>query len=96
LKNLFGVGKERRALLKTDESIQTDNIIEILVEKADLQGQLTFEDLLEVLPDQREDSDQFNELVTSLRNSGIEILDQTPEEENPEEESEFQFSDGFQ
>ncbi len=82
--------------MKTDESTQTDNILEILVEKADLQGQLTFEDLLEVLPDQREDSDQFNELVTSLRNNGIEILDQAAEEENPEDELDLQFSNGFQ
>jgi RNA polymerase primary sigma factor len=81
--------------LKTDESVQTDNILEILVEKADLQGQLTFEDLLEVLPDQKEDSNQFNALVTSLRSSGIEIIDQNAEEENPDNEIDLQFSDGF-
>ncbi len=82
--------------MKPEESIQTENILEMLVEKADLKGQLTFEDLLEVLPDQQEDSDQFSELVVTLRSQGIEIIDQAAEEENPEEELELQYSDGLQ
>ena len=82
--------------MKPEESIQTENILEMLVEKADLQGQLTFEDLLEVLPNQHEDSDQFSELVATLRSQGIEIIDQAAEEENPEEELEPQYSDGLQ
>jgi RNA polymerase primary sigma factor len=82
--------------LKPEESLQTENILDLLVEKADLQGQLTFEDLLEVLPNQQEDSDQFSELVVTLRSHGIEIIDQTAEEENPEDELELQYSDGLQ
>ena len=82
--------------MKPEESIQTENILEMLVEKADLQGQLTFEDLLEVLPDQQEDSDQFNQIVVTLRSQGIEIINPAVEEENPEEELELQYSDGLQ
>ena len=65
--------------MKPEESNQTENILDVLVEKADLQGQLTFEDLLEVLPNQHEDSDQFSELVVSLRSQGIEIVEQAAE-----------------
>jgi len=83
-------------LEKTEETTQPDSILEVLVEKADLQGQLTFEDLLEVLPDQQEDSDKFNELVIALRSSGIEIVDPVVEEEIAEDELELQFSDGLQ
>jgi RNA polymerase primary sigma factor len=81
--------------LKQEECTQTENILEMLVEKADLQGQLTFEDLLELLPDQQENSDQFSELVLTLRNQGIEVIDQAAEEDNPEDEQELQYSDGF-
>jgi RNA polymerase primary sigma factor len=81
--------------LKQEECTQTENILEMLVEKADLQGQLTFEDLLELLPDQQENSDQFSELVLTLRNQGIEVIDQAAEEDNPEDEQELQNSDGF-
>ena len=82
--------------MKPDESLQTENILDVLAEKADSQGQLTFEDLLEALPDQQEDSDQFSALVTSLHDQGIEITDQDVEEENPEDELELQYSDGLQ
>jgi RNA polymerase primary sigma factor len=81
--------------LKQEECTQTENILEMLVEKADLQGQLTFEDLLELIPDQQENSDQFSELVLTLRNQGIEVIDQAAEEDNPEDEQELQYSDGF-
>jgi RNA polymerase primary sigma factor len=81
--------------LKQEECTQTENILEMLVEKADLQGQLTFEDLLELIPDQQENSDQFSELVLTLRNQGIEVIDQAAEEDNPEDEQELQNSDGF-
>ena len=82
--------------MKSEENVQTDNILDVLVEKADLQGQLTFEDILEAFPEHQEDSDQFNELVVTLRSHGIEIIDQTIEEEIPEDELELQFSDGLQ
>jgi len=48
----------------------------MLLEKADVQGYLTTEDLIEVYPDVSSDADRFEAVVMTLRRHGIDFLDQ--------------------
>lgn len=59
----------------SDHSAIHKNVVGILVEKADLQGYLTIDDLLEIDLASSEDGDQLPELIELLRNQGIEIYD---------------------
>jgi RNA polymerase primary sigma factor len=47
----------------------------MLLEKADVQGYLTTEDLMEVYPDASQDSDHLEAIVLALRRRGVEFLD---------------------
>lgn len=51
----------------------------MLLEKADVQGYLTTEDLMEVYPDASQDSDHLEAIVLALRRRGVEFLDQDNE-----------------
>jgi RNA polymerase primary sigma factor len=57
----------------------------MLLEKADVQGYLTTEDLMEVYPDVSEDVERFDAIVIALRRRGVDILDPdaTPSYEEP-------------
>jgi RNA polymerase primary sigma factor len=48
----------------------------MLLEKADVQGYLTTEDLMEVYPDVSEDVDHLDAILIALRRRGVDILDQ--------------------
>jgi RNA polymerase primary sigma factor len=48
----------------------------MLLEKADVQGYLTTEDLMEVYPDVSEDVEHLEAIVMALRRRGVDILDQ--------------------
>jgi RNA polymerase primary sigma factor len=50
-------------------------ILSQLLEKADIQGYLTTEDLMEVYPDLRGDVDYLDSIVLALRRRGVDILD---------------------
>ena len=50
-------------------------ILSLLLEKADVQGYLTTEDLMEVYPDLRGDVDYLDSIVLALRRRGVDILD---------------------
>jgi RNA polymerase primary sigma factor len=67
-------------LADLEEDTQTENLLEVLIERADLQGQLTFEDLFEVLPDNQADTDLFSEMVQTLRKSGVQVVDTLSDE----------------
>ena len=54
-------------------------ILSMLLEKADVQGYLTTEDLMEVYPDASQDSDHLEAIVLALRRRGVEFLDQDSE-----------------
>jgi RNA polymerase primary sigma factor len=56
------------------------DILSMLLEKADVQGYLTTEDLMEVYPQVSEDADRLEAIVLALRRRGVDILDQ----EDPE------------
>jgi RNA polymerase primary sigma factor len=57
----------------------------MLLEKADVQGYLTTDDLIELMPDASKDSERLESIMITLRRRGIEILDQDsvlPEEDD--------------
>lgn len=47
----------------------------MLLEKADVQGYLTTEDLIEVYPDVSKDADHLSAILVALRRRGVDILD---------------------
>ncbi len=51
-------------------------ILSMLLEKADVQGYLTTEDLMEFYPQVSEDADRLEAIVLALRRRGVDILDQ--------------------
>jgi len=51
-------------------------ILSMLLEKADVQGYLTTEDLMEFYPQVNEDADRLEAIVLALRRRGVDILDQ--------------------
>jgi RNA polymerase primary sigma factor len=48
----------------------------MLLEKADVQGYLTTDDLIEVYPDVSKDAERLEAIVVALRRRGVDILDQ--------------------
>jgi len=68
-------------------------ILSMLLEKADVQGYLTTDDLVEVYPDVGRDADRRETLFSLLRRQGVEILDPDPTEIFAEEEAEELFAD---
>ncbi len=50
-------------------------ILSLLLEKADVQGYITTEDLMEFYPDVTKDAERIEAVVIALRRQGIEILD---------------------
>jgi RNA polymerase primary sigma factor len=53
--------------------------LDILLEKAGIQGYLTTEDLMEAYPDAAQDSEHLSVILTALRRRGVEVVD--PEDE---------------
>jgi RNA polymerase primary sigma factor len=67
-------------------------ILSMLLEKADVQGYLTTEDLMEFYPHVSEDADRLEAIVLALRRRGVDILDQE-EHEIPFDENEENIND---
>jgi RNA polymerase primary sigma factor len=65
---------------------QKTEILSMLLEKADIQGYITTEDLMEFYPNGDEDTEHLTAIVVALRRRGVDILDH--EEEEPEIELE--------
>ncbi|MEN4041103.1 MAG: sigma-70 family RNA polymerase sigma factor, partial [Anaerolineaceae bacterium] len=57
----------------------------MLLEKANVQGYLTTDDLIEIYPDVSKDSERLETIMLALRRRGVDILDQ--EIDLPEEET---------
>lgn len=66
-------------------------ILGMLLEKADIQGYLTTDDLMEFYPDVSQDAEHLEGIVMALRRRGIEFLDQ--EVEAPYAESDYEGSE---
>jgi len=64
----------------------------MLLEKADVQGYLTTEDLMELYPQVSEDADRLEAIVLALRRRGVDILDQE-DPETPYDDGDESFSD---
>ena len=67
-------------------------ILSMLLEKADVQGYLTTEDLMEFYPQVTEDADRLEAIVLALRRRGVDILDQD-DSENPFDENDESLAD---
>jgi len=57
----------------------TTEILSMLLEKADVQGYLTTEDLMEAYPNVSEDRERLEAILVALRRRGVDILDQDDE-----------------
>ncbi len=55
--------------------VRSTEILNILLEKADIQGYLTTEDLMEFYPDVSKDAERIESTMVLLRRHGVEILD---------------------
>jgi RNA polymerase primary sigma factor len=66
------------SLINPGHRNRTNEILSLLFEKADIQGYLTTEDLMEAYPDANDDRDRLEGIISSLRRRGVDILD--PEE----------------
>ena len=73
------------ALTNPGRHRRSTEILSLLLEKADVQGYLTTEDLMEVYPDVSDDVERFDAIVMALRRRGVDILDPeaTPAYEEP-------------
>ena len=56
------------------ENNEFDNLLDTLLERADLKGHLTFDDLEEIIPQSGSFQDQLEEVVGKLSIQGVEIL----------------------
>ncbi len=54
---------------------RSTEILSMLLEKADVQGFLTTEDLMEMYPDAGRDAEHLEEIMVALRRRGVDILD---------------------
>ncbi len=54
---------------------RSTEILNMLLEKADIQGYLTTEDLMEFYPDVSKDAERIESVMVALRRHGVEILD---------------------
>ncbi len=55
--------------------MRSTEILNMLLEKADIQGYLTTEDLMEFYPDVTKDAERIESVMVALRRHGVEILD---------------------
>ena len=83
-------------MAEPEETTPTETILEVLLERADLQGQLSVEDLVELIPDETQDSDQFSDLLQALHRNGVEVVDPAVEENFLDGEIGLELSDGLQ
>jgi len=65
---------------------RSSEILSMLLEKADVQGYLTTDDLIEVYPDVSRDSERLQAVMVALRRRGVDILDRESEASLKEED----------
>lgn len=56
--------------------IRKTDVIRLLLEKADVQGYLTTEDLMEAYPEITSDADRMESILMALRRQGVDVLDE--------------------
>ncbi len=62
-------------MISERQSKKTENTVEVLLERADLQGFLTIEDLMEAFPDGDDDAEALSALMLTLKKQGVEVID---------------------
>lgn len=62
-------------------------ILNLLLEKADVQGYLTTEDLMEFYPDVSRDAERIEAVLVALRRRGVEVLDSETDTDTEERDS---------
>jgi RNA polymerase primary sigma factor len=67
---------------------KTERTIEALLERADSQGFLTLDDLMEAFPEGDDDTEALNSLILALRKQGVEIVDHDTQQKASSEEEE--------
>ena len=67
---------------------RAEHAVEVLLERADSQGFLTIEDLMETFPEGDDDTDALNNLILVLRKQGVEIVDHETLQEDLSENDE--------
>jgi RNA polymerase primary sigma factor len=72
---------------------QNTEILGMLLEKADVQGYLTTEDLMEHYPNGEEDAEHLSAIVIALRRRGVDILDRESEFDLGEDDEHLPQSD---
>ncbi len=73
-------------------SSENTDVISLLIEKADIFGYVTTDDLIEYYPDIQDDSDHLEDVMMALRQQGVDIFD---EDESAQDEGELE-EDGEQ
>ena len=66
---------------------RSTEVLNMLLEKASMQGYLTTDDLVEVYPEVGQDSERLSVIMLTLRNQGVEILDAEVDDQAYEEPS---------
>jgi RNA polymerase primary sigma factor len=64
---------------------RSSEILSMLLEKADVQGYLTTDDLIEVYPDVSRDAERLQAVMVALRRRGVDILDRETESSKDED-----------
>jgi RNA polymerase primary sigma factor len=71
---------EEGSVTNPGRRIRTTEILSLLLEKADIQGYLTTEDLMEAYPNVSDDRDRLENILSALRQRGVDILDAEDQE----------------
>jgi len=71
-------------------SSENTEVISLLIEKADIFGYVTTDDLIEYYPDIHDDSDHLEDVMMALRQQGVDIFD---EDESAQDEGELEEDD---
>ena len=85
-RRLFADGKSGRRKRNVE-------ILSMLLEKADVQGYLTTEDLMEFYPDVSKDAEHIEAVVVALRRRGVEIVDNDSDIDMADSDSSLPTSD---
>lgn len=72
---------------------KSGEILSLLLEKADVQGYLTTEDLMEFYPDVTKDAERIESVLVALRRRGVEILDGDVDPDISDQEAYVPFTD---
>lgn len=80
----------KKAFSKDDEN---DSILDMLLEKAELQGHITLEDLEEIIPRSGANGERIDEMVSILNHQGVQVILVEEDEETSADDSEQEEGD---